>query len=375
MFQRKWASAVVLTLLSGAAAAQSTVTIYGRLDTGIVTGKFDSTGNRTLVQSGPYTASRLGFRGTEDLGGGLRASFGLEAGLNIDTGTGGATGGGINFNRGSQVALASDNWGEFALGKMYMPTFWVYLGSDPGIGGLGLGSMGASIMQQHTALTGKTGWGGFYDNTVRYRTPNMSGLKGEIAYSLGSENASNSAAKNDGKTAGLNVQYEQGAMYLGGAYQKYTASIAGTTAGTYIGDVNQTTWMLAGRYKIAPATVGVNYGRTKNSTACLATGNAVGCDMNTFAINSRFDLTGQSSMDLSWSQLKANSGSLSGAKANTLAIGYTYYLSKRTWVYGQAVKMNNNSLSKWGLNGGLGIANDTKGLSPQAFSIGVLHMF
>ena len=156
MFQRKWVSAAVLTLLSGAAAAQSSVTIYGRVDTGIVTGKFDSTGNRTLVQSGPYTASRLGFRGTEDLGGGLRASFGLEAGLNIDTGTGGATGGGLNFNRGSQVALASDSWGEFALGKMYMPTFWVYLAADPGIGGLGLGSMGASIMQQHTALTGKT---------------------------------------------------------------------------------------------------------------------------------------------------------------------------------------------------------------------------
>ncbi len=375
MFQRKWVSAAALTLLSGVAAAQSSVTIYGRIDSGIVTGKFDSTGNRTLLQSGPYTASRLGFRGTEDLGGGLRASFGLEAGLNIDTGTGGATGGGLSFNRGSQVALASDSWGEFALGKMYMPTFWVYLASDPGIGGLGLGSMGASITQQHTALTGKTGWGGFYDNTVRYRTPNISGLKGEVAYSLGAENSNNSPARNDGRTSAFNVQYEKGPMYLGGAYQKYTASVAGVAAGTYAGDANQTTWMVAGRYAIAPATVGVNYGRTKNSTACQSTGNVVGCDMNTFAITSRFDLTGQSSMDVSLAQLKANSGSLIGAKANTLAIGYTYYLSKRTWLYGQAVKMSNNSQSAWGLNAGLGQANNTKGLSPQAFSVGILHTF
>ena len=371
MFQRKWVSAAVLTMLSGAAMAQSSLTIYGRIDAGLVAGKFDPSGNRTLVQSGPYSASRMGFRGTEDLGGGLNAGFQMEAGLNIDAGTGGGSGGSINFNRGSQVSLGG-NFGEVALGKMYMPIFWVYLASDPGIGGLGLGSMSASILQQHTALTGKSGLGGFYDNMVRYRTPNMSGFKGELAYSLGNEGVG--AAKNDARATGANLQYEQGPMYIGGAYQRYTSSVAGTTAGTILGDSNQTTWMLAGRYQLAPATVGVNYGKTTNSTACLSTGNLAGCDMNTMAINSRWDF-GNNSFDVSWAQLKATSGSLNGAKANTLALGYTYKMSKRTWLYTQFSRMNNNSNSNWGLNGGLGLANGTKGFSPQAFAVGVHHLF
>jgi predicted porin len=372
MFKQKWASAAVLTLLSSVAAAQSAVTIYGRIDTGVVSGKFDPSGSRLLIQSGPYSASRMGFRGTEDLGGGMTAGFQMEMGLNVDTGAGGASGGGLAFNRGSQVSLAG-GFGEVALGKMYMPIFWVYLASDPGIGGLGLGSMGASILQQHTALTGKTGFGGFYDNMVRYRSPDMSGVKGELAYSLGNEGVG--ATKNDARAMGANLQYSNGPMYLGGGYQKFTSTVAGTTAGTFAGDSNQTTWMLAGRYAIAPATIGVNYGKTTNSTVCLSAGNTVGCDMSTMAINSRWDVAANGSVDVSWASLKANSGALNGAKANTLALGYTHKMSKRTWLYAQYSKMNNNSASSWGLNGGLGLGNGTKGFSPDAMAVGIHHTF
>lgn len=371
MFHRHWISAAVLTVLSSAAAAQSSVTIYGRIDGGLVSGKFDPSGTRTLMQSGSYSGSRLGFRGVEDMGGGLKAGFQMEGALNVDTGTGG-TNNAFAFNRGSHVSVGSTNAGEVSLGKMYMPMFWVYLASDPGIGGLGLGSMGASILQQHTALTGKTGWGGFYDNAVRYRTPNMSGLKGELAYSFGAEGTN--ATKNDAKTTGANLQYENGPMYVGAGYQKYTTTVLGTTAGTFAGDSNQTTWMLAGRYNIAPGVVGVNYGKTSNSSACLAAGNVNGCDMSTFAINTRWDF-GPNAVDVSWAQLKASSGSLNGAKANTLALGYTYKLSKRSWLYAQYSKMNNNSASAWGLNGGMGIANGTKGFSPQVMAVGLHHQF
>jgi predicted porin len=371
MFHRKWISAAVLTVLSGAAAAQSAVTIYGRVDAGLVTGNFDPSGSRTLISSGPYSASRLGFRGTEDLGGGLKAGFQMEAGLNVDTGTGGV-GNALAFNRGSQVSLASESAGEIALGKMYMPIFWVYLASDPGIGGLGLGSMSAAILQQHTALTGKSGLGGFYDNSVRYRTPNLSGFKAELGYSFGAEGTG--ATKNDGKTMGANVQYENGPMYIGAGYQKNTTTVLGTTAGTFAGDGNQTTYMLAGRYAMAPATVGINYGKVSNSSACYVAGSTNGCDMNTFAINSRWDF-GSNSVDVSWAQLKANSGSLNGAKGQTLALGYTYKLSKRSWLYAQYSKMSNNSASNWGLNAGLGLANGTKGFSPSAAAFGLHHTF
>ena len=372
MFHRTWISAAVLTLLSGAAAAQSNVTIYGRIDGGLVSGRFDPSGTRTLIQSGSYSGSRMGFRGTEDLGGGMTAGFQLEGALNIDTGTGGISNA-YGFNRGSEVRLGTSSMGQISLGKMYMPMFWVYLASDPGIGGLGLGSMGAAITQQHTALTGKTGWGGFYDNMIRYRSPNMSGLTGELAYSFGNEGFN--ATKNDAVASGANLQYENGPLYVGGAYQKYTTSVAGVAAGTFVGDSSQTTYMLAGRYTFAQGVVGANYGKTSNSTACLATGNVIGCDMSTFAINTRWDIGGPHMVDVSAAQLKASSGSLNGAKANTLALGYTYKLSKRSWLYAQATKMSNNSASNWGLNGGLGIANGTKGFSPQAVAVGLHHLF
>jgi predicted porin len=389
MQKLKLIPAAALATLCGLAAAQSAdtspVKIYGRIDLGAVRAHFSQPNNITEVLSGPYTASRLGFTGSEDLGGGLKASFGLEAGLNINNGTGGGAGGTINFSRGSQVALTDASMGEIALGRMYMPTFWVYLASDPGIGGLGLGSMGAAITQQHTALTGKTGWGGFYDNAVRYRTPLIAGkFRGELAYSAngGSINSdvastqqpSNSATSMDGRTQGFNAQYEDGPAYLGLAYLNFNTFKAG------LGNASQSTMMVAGRYKWGIATVGANLGKTTNSTACYSGGTStggsnVGCDMTTFLVSSRFDLNPSSSMDVSFAQLKATSGTLNGARGQTLAVGYTYYLSKRSWLYVQGEKMFNNSKSSWGLNGGLGTGNGTAGFSPQAISVGMLHMF
>lgn len=385
-----WIAAAMLALAAPVALAQSSVTIYGRMDAGLVHGKFNpANGSKEHLISGPYTASRLGFRGSEDLGGGLRANFALEAGLNLANGSGGASGGGLNFNRGSQVALAHPAWGELALGRMYMPTFWVYLASDPGIGGLGLGSMGAAIIQQHTALTGNSGWGGFYDDTVRYRTPTWGGVKAEFAYRLHQGNAGALSA-DDGRTYGMNLQYEQGPLYLGAAYLRNTVALA-ATAGTPTAparlaqDEDQTSWMLAARYKLAPATIGVNYGRVRNNVAgsagaCVvvrASGEASGCDMDTFLVSTRIDVGTHGAVDLSVAQLRATSGGLDGARARSFAVGYTHYLSKRTWLYGQAVKMQNNDLAPWGLNAGLGslAANGTRGFSPHALSVGLLHMF
>ena len=97
-----------LTLASAASTAQ-TVTIYGRIATS--TNQIE-TGSTRKLRELRDNASRLGFRGVEDLGGGLRASFGLEMGLGVDTGTPGNP-----FYRNSYVALRGD-WGTVALGRL-----------------------------------------------------------------------------------------------------------------------------------------------------------------------------------------------------------------------------------------------------------------
>lgn len=385
---------MAVALGASVASAQSSLQIYGLLNAGPVVGKFSPGNSRTFLSEAPYTAPRMGFRGSEDLGGGLSAGFRLEAGVNVNDGTGDGPNGSLAFSRHSHLWLGSRTLGEVAMGRMYMPAFWVYLASDPGVGGDGLGSMGAVITQQHRTLTGQTGWGGFYSNALRYRSPSFAGLTSEVAYSLGAERTG--AARKDGRMMGMNLQYDQGEggpLYLGAAYQRYMAWLPGS-AGAQGRDSSQRSWMLAARYRFGAVTLGGNYGRTSNSlggaagsaTACIgadatppspASASASGCNMRTFAISGRLDLTPSSSMDLSVAQLRATSGRLAGARAYTLATGYTYYFSRRTWGYVQAVKMFNNDKAPWGLDAGLGgrAANGTPGFRPSAFSVGLMHSF
>ncbi len=377
---------MAMALGASVASAQSSLQIYGLLNAGPVVGKFSPGNSRTFLSEAPYTAPRMGFRGSEDLGGGLSAGFRLEAGVNVNDGTGDGPNGALAFSRHSHVWLASRTLGEVAMGRMYMPAFWVYLASDPGVGGQGLGSMGAMITQQHRTLTGQTGWGGFYNNALRYRSPSFAGLSSEVAYSLGAERSG--AARKDGRMVGLNLQYdqgEQGPLYLGASFQKYTAFLPGG-AGAQGHDAIQRSWMLAARYRFGPVTLGGNLGRTTDSlggaagttTSCIAPGAAqAGCTMRTMALSGRLDLTPSSSMDLSIAQLRATSGRLAGARAYTLATGYTYYFSRRTWGHVQAVKMFNNDKAPWGLDAGLGsrAANGTPGFRPSAFSVGLTHSF
>src|SRR4051812_4868252 len=132
--------ALAVMAAAGAASAQSSVTLFGIVDATISHYSGGGQHNTILTNSG-YNSSRLGFRGTEDLGGGLAASFWLEAGINNDNGSftsantnntlGGATGGGgLTFARRSTVSL-SGGWGEVRLGRDYVPTFWNTTLFDP----------------------------------------------------------------------------------------------------------------------------------------------------------------------------------------------------------------------------------------------------
>ena len=132
----------VLGAFAGAASAQSSVTMFGVIDLNVQT---VSNNERVYgMSTDGMASSRLGFRGVEDLGGGLKAGFWLEAGLAPDTGrsnTNGNWGSGTEnqliFNRRSTVSL-SNQWGELRLGRDYTATFWSWTVFDPfGTNGVG----------------------------------------------------------------------------------------------------------------------------------------------------------------------------------------------------------------------------------------------
>jgi predicted porin len=231
MKRLKTLSALMLALLAPAAFAQN-VTIAGRVD---MAAQYidDGVTTQTRADSGTYTASRLIFRGNEDLGGGLRALFYLEHRFNADTGTTAAK----FYNGGSYVGLSSNSWGTLTLGRQYVPIFWPFLfGDDTGPLRLHTYSAVQTVQRSNfvrvaaaaspikTAGTLDSIGGGVYslgitsafeDNMVVYKTPSFGGLTITGAFGA-AEGYANGAAK----IFGGNAEYRSGPLYLGYAFNQ-----------------------------------------------------------------------------------------------------------------------------------------------------------
>src|SRR5882672_574647 len=174
---KKFATMAVLAAASVGAYAQSTVTLFGVLD---VNARYVKNGDQKIksLSGNGVNTSRLGVRGTEDLGDGLKAGFWLETGLNVDSGTqSDAT---RFWNRRATVSL-SGNFGEVRLGRDYTPTYLGYSDYDP-FGDNGLAASGKFDSSLGTARdTGTRA-----DNQIMYLTPgNLGGFYGRAAVAAG----------------------------------------------------------------------------------------------------------------------------------------------------------------------------------------------
>ncbi len=197
-----------LASLPGAASAQSKVEIFGVVDVG-VTHLNGSGPSKTGLSTGGANISRLGFRGTEELGGGLRAGFWLEAGMDVDSGSGKASGGGLSFNRRSTVSLSGD-FGEVRLGRDDSATFLSTLIFDPFLtNGVG-GTMGFTMLGIPGTGTATGGAPIQISNAVSYFLPqNLGGFYGQVQVAMG-EQARSAPNKNQGDYRGLRFGYRQG---------------------------------------------------------------------------------------------------------------------------------------------------------------------
>ncbi|MDP3761718.1 MAG: porin [Ramlibacter sp.] len=354
--------ALAVLAAAGAASAQSSVTLFGIVDATVAFGKGSLTDKTQLTNSG-YNSSRLGFRGTEDLGGGMSASFWLEAGVNNDNGTGAATntnnqttggavagiggGQGLTFNRRSTVSLAG-GWGELRLGRDYNPQFWNLTVFDP-FGTNGVGT--TQVLNSNSAITGPINVRS--SNSIGYFLPgNLGGFYGQAQYYMGENNKNGAATEDDGTGLAARFGFANGPfnVALAVARTKYA-----TTATT--GDVKSIN--IGGQWDFGMAKLMGEYSRdTRESIVELeGKGGLIGALVP----------VGAGEIRAAVSTYKFDTGS----KARKLALGYVHNLSKRTALYATFAHVKNDGGSTQALNGATTAANDKS----TGYDFGVRHSF
>lgn len=309
---------VISMAFATAAYAQSSVTVYGIMDAGIVRETGGPAGSVTKLQSGQSAGSRLGFKGTEDLGGGMSANFVLESNLAIDTG---ATADGLLFGRQAFVGLKG-GFGTVSMGRQYTPLFMALLIADPF--GTGFAGKTPNLLES----------GGVrMNNSLKYVTPSVSGLSGDITYGFG-ERAGDSSADS---AIGTALNYVNGPLNLKLVYHTLNVSpaTAAATVGAIAGDAEST--LLAANYNLGPAILYGAFGINKTQS------NA-GVD----TVNNRSMLIGASvpfgaSTVLASYIRKDDRLPTNLLDVNQLALGYTYALSKRTLLYTSYARVNNRA--------------------------------
>lgn len=368
---------------SGAAFAQSSVTLFGIADTGFSYFKGDGNGNVKAMTNSGLNSSRIGVRGSEDLGGGLKANFWFEGSVATDNGSGsgtstnnqasgtnaGAAGSqGLTFNRRMFVGL-SGGFGEFRLGRNYTPLFMQITSNDP------FGTNGSGDTKIY-ALTGLTGAGVVQtvvraSNQAEYLTPaGIGGVYVHATYALGENPSSNGAASNpnsnDGRSLGVRVGWAGGPVDVSGAYNK-TDYLQSATQGNYIGFGFGATLTFGAfkpmiqwvHHKIDIAnTVAQDPERTDWLLGLVATFGAT--DLR--ASYNRYDIK--------------NTGLAGGDNtsndAEQWAIGPVYNLSRRTAVYGTFSLMRNKNQQTAFSNGR---ATIEPGGKTTAVDLGIRHSF
>lgn len=335
---------ILLTLAACLPAAFAQSTVYGVVDAAIEYGRYNQGLSQARVSSGQLSPSRLGFRGSEQIDGELKANYGMEVGVALDTGAGGI--GNTLFSRGAFVGLEHSGV-RVDLGRMFVPVFWVYLHSDPSAVPAAAG--GSMALLQHAATLGRSGSAGFYDNGVRLRFKPAIGVDSEVFYSHGNELGG--ARARDGRNVGANLMMRRPQWWIGYGYNRYT-----TRGAADLFDVSQTTHMAGATYDAGWIKVGGNYLNSKKLSAS-------GRDVASWILSAKVPF-GTGSINIGTGRLTESGG----RAAQAMHAGYVLPLSKRSSLYTYLSRINNNAVG----TRGLALINQTQGTVAPGFDPSVL---
>ncbi len=342
--------ALAVMAAAGAASAQSSVTLFGIVDATLQWTKGAPGDVRFRVTNSGYNSSRLGFRGTEDLGGGMSASFWLEGAIFNDDGTAASAGGGLNFQRRSTVSLAG-GWGELRIGRDYTPTFWNLTVFDP----FGTNGSGTTVTLQPGATGPATVRA---SNSIGYFAPaNLGGFYGQVMYGENEVPNNLGPLVDAGRYMGGRVGYASGPFNV--AFALGRTDVADVAGADDIVAMN-----LAGSWDFGMAKV---MGQFTNDR------NVGGVDTNDgrgYLIGALVPV-GAGEIRASYSQYRFDTPA-GDPRVKKLALGYVHNLSKRTALYATVAHLKNSGGAAQVVNSAAAAAvND----SSTGLDLGIRHSF
>ncbi len=319
-------AALLTTAVS--ATAQSAITIYGIVDQGATKANNGTTPGTSLSGRGAAdqwelkagNSSRIGFRGKEDLAGGLYARFHLEHRFVADTGA--ATNASVFWLGRSVVALGSNELGEVYAGREYSPAYWIALAADPTAWSYVSQTGAAYTYANYVPAFGVEPQAFRWSNAVGYKSPALSGVTAEVAVAAGE-------GKRKRAEAG-NVQYKQGPLWVGVGHDRLD------------GDTNLTI-----------ASAGYDFGKVRPTASYTRVNGGLNGNAKAFTL--------AAGVPLSFGRAYASFGSLSpadGLDSKMLGAGGEYNLSKRTLLYSN-----------------VGSAKRDGSTRTSAFDLGIKHTF
>lgn len=369
---KKIIALAIAGLASSAAFAQTSVQIYGAIDMGY-SHRGDSYLNgvksQNAIDSGISDGNRLGFKGSEDLGNGVKALFTLETGFLADTGFyDGFAGGGV-FTRQALVGLSSDSFGTVVAGRLLNPQYAFLTSIDP----FGEGTVGTYLNVVGNDVTGGAAVIPRLSNAAAYVSPSFSGFNVTAAYSShGDVNSTQDQVgnkDNNNRVYGILPRYTNGPIDIGFNYHRisFGKNIAGQTAD----DLKN--WTLGGSYDFGVVKVAAFYADTRIDFLTAGTDDL---KLKNWMLGASVPF-GNHTVKASYNFSKAKQGGLSG-ESDQWALGYNYSLSKRTSLYAAYAQINNDRGTQHLVRSSVShdASNDASGGAYQnGFNIGVMHTF
>ena len=342
--------AVLAVCGTSAAMAQSSVNIYGRVNTSVEHQKLGNASATGMVSNSSF----IGFRGTEDLGNGLKAGFVLESLFNSDNGAG-YDKGNLNFKRSSELNLS----GNF--GMLRMGTFDPYSYSvTADFISMHNHDSGTSADALYRLVAGK-------GNAVGYRTPDIAGFNAEVQYRFGEKAKLNGNTQEDKGSWDLGVNYANGPLGLGFGYSQ--AKLNALTSGSV--DDKATQFALRASYAIGDLTLGAYYQKQKSEKG------ADTYKRDAYRLAAMYTIGA--------SELHANVGRATAVKKNGFKVSdsatqwtlaYNYNLSKRTKVYALYTNINNTKSADISSPDSFSLVNtSTNNDKFRSIGVGVRHLF
>ena len=303
--------------LSGAAMAQSSVTLYGVADAGIgkieagsgLAAPLNDASDKTEFISGSMMnngTSRLGVRGVEDLGGGLKAGFQFETGLDLDNGGSSSA----FWSRQANIWLGG-NWGTVKLGRQFTPSY------------LTTSTFELTCTALYSVLANTSNFAGIgrrANSAFAYITPNFGGFTGALAYVTKTDLATPKDAYD------LGLMYANGPIGVGVSVNKFSTS--------------KTNYQAGAKYSFGNFALAGSYTQASNEAKAVRRGFGIGGSANFGAFALTVDLTRDTKNE--WTGKKYTNG----------VVEAKYALSKRTFVYGAFLRLDDTN------NYGIGVRHN-----------------